>query len=197
MFILIGEVMQVLPSSRNTGKRCFYIDDQHSFDSIMSKLLQKAVTEKFAIGFDIETSVDRRPIKLALLQITTSKANLVIDPVGKDLKLFRLVMASENIVKVIHYAQYEKSVLKNYGCEINNVFDTCIWSRNTYGREKSHKLQDVVYRELGMHMSKEEQTSDWFRRPLTDSQIYYAVFDSESIFMIYERINNSDDIGWG
>lgn len=41
----------------------------------------------------------------------------------------------------------------------------------------SHSFDACMLRELNIEISKDEQTSDWFKRPLSEEQIHYALWD--------------------
>jgi DNA polymerase-1 len=51
----------------------------------------------------------------------------------------------------------------------------------------SHKLQDVVRRELGAEMSKEHQKADWGGR-LTDEMLAYAATDTQVLLLLAETL---------
>lgn len=66
-------------------------------------------------------------------------------------------------------------------------------SRVLYGgtdgfKRLRHSLADVVERELGETLPKEEQTSDWSRRPLTHEQVEYAARDAEVLLPLADRL---------
>jgi hypothetical protein len=51
----------------------------------------------------------------------------------------------------------------------------------------SFSLKNLTKRVLGVDISKEEQTSNWFVRPLRDEQLKYAYMDSELAMVLYEK----------
>ena len=145
------------------------------------------------IGLDVETSIYLYPPVLALIQITTKNSNIIIDPFAVDISSFKNILYNKNITKVIHYANFEKSIFAMYGWDIINVFDTCIWSRKHYPKKKypnyKHGLKNVALRELDITISKAQQSSDWMKRPLSEEQILYALLDSELVYELYYHIN--------
>jgi ATP-dependent helicase Lhr and Lhr-like helicase len=55
---------------------------------------------------------------------------------------------------------------------------------------KGHSLREVCARELGMEIDKREQTGNWARRPLTDSQVTYAALDAEVLLRLHARFED-------
>ena len=150
---------------------------------VVAELEREAV-----LGLDVETTLAGR--SLCLMQIATRTHCYLIDALEvADLSPLTEVLASARIRKVIHNASFERSVLGRHGLLIDGVVDTLEISRARYGRklEGGHSLKAVCARELGLEMSKEEQTSDWARRPLSERQIRYAALDAEVLLQLYDR----------
>ena len=80
-------------------------------------------------------------------------------------------------------------MLAAVGVALHGVVDTCILSREHRGMDAlgGHSLATVVERELRMYLSKEEQTSSWTRRPLSDEQIAYAAADAAVLLEVHAR----------
>ncbi len=135
-------------------------------------------TEPF-VALDVETTLTDK--RLCLVQIGTARVSYLIDPftVG-DLAPLARVLSSPSVEKVIHNAQFERSVLGALGIEIENVLDTLVASRERYGSlGAGHSLRAVGRRELDLVIDKRCQTSDWTARPLTPEQEAYAALDVE------------------
>ena len=54
---------------------------------------------------------------------------------------------------------------------------------------KLRGLAKLVYRVLGCHLDKSEQTSNWHRRPLSQSQLDYAALDANCLLQVYHAVN--------
>lgn len=131
------------------------------------------------VALDVETTLTDK--RLCLVQLGTPRANYLIDPftVGDLAPLARLLESSA-VEKVIHNAQFERSVLGALGIPIENVYDTLVESRQRYGPlGAGHSLLAVSRRELDLVIDKRCQTSDWSRRPLRPEQEAYAALDVE------------------
>lgn len=149
------------------------------------------LAQESRIGLDVETTLrDRR---LCLIQVANATDTWLIDPLQiDDLSAFAALMVDPGVVKIIHNATFEKSVLKQHDMRITPVLDTLKRSREVRGRKipGRHSLAAVTVRELGETMSKEEQTSDWRRRPLSTSQVQYAALDAEILLRVADALGD-------
>jgi ribonuclease D len=121
------------------------------------------------------------------VQLGTPTATYLVDPlVVDDLDGLRALLESQDVVKVIHNAAFEKAVLGELGFAIENVYDTLDESRRRFGKlGGGHSLRAVARRELDRPLDKRNQTSDWTRRPLTAEQERYAAMDVEVLVDLY------------
>ncbi|HRE89092.1 MAG TPA: ribonuclease D, partial [Myxococcota bacterium] len=135
------------------------------------------------VGLDVETTLER---SLCLIQMAGTSQTWLIDAleVG-DLAPLARVLASPTIVKVIHHAAFEREVLGQHGLGLEAVFDTCEESRARRPGIEGLSLQAVCERELGVWLEKREQTSDWSKRPLSESQVAYAALDAEVLLVLH------------
>ena len=140
------------------------------------------------VALDVETTlVDR---DLCTLQLGTPAFNAIVDATAiTDLEPLAAILDQGDIVKVIHDASFERSVLGRLNLSITNVFDTLATSRRLRGRtiDGGHSLAACCRRELGLELDKSEQTSDWTRRPLTARQLAYAALDVEVLIALHGR----------
>jgi ribonuclease D len=118
--------------------------------------------------------------KTCLVQIGTRRQIYLIDPLAlggpAELSPLAPVFASPNIRKVFHAAEYDIFVLKrDCSFEFANLFDTMI-SAQLLGYP-SVGLSRIAARHFDVNLPKDEQRSDWSRRPLTQQQMSYAAAD--------------------
>lgn len=127
-----------------------------------------------AIGLDVETTFPRQ--RLCTVQIASPSDLGIIDALAVDLLPLAPVFSGRSPIKIIHNASFERRVLGEHGLELAGVFDTLKASRTKRGRRAKggHRLDAVCRRELGINIDKEEQRSDWSRRPLSARQLRYA-----------------------
>jgi len=161
-----------------------WVDDIAGLSDACAAMAQEPV-----LGLDVETLLDLA--SCCLIQIAAPARTWIIDPLAlTSLDPLAPVFASAAITKVIHNAQFERRVLAKLGILLDGVFDTLDTSRARYGRDAAggHSLAAVVRRELGHHVDKTQQTSNWAQRPLTDAQLRYAAADAEVLLALREAL---------
>jgi ATP-dependent helicase Lhr and Lhr-like helicase len=157
-------------------------------DTDLLALCADLATRKF-IALDVETTLFDRD--LCLIQVGVDEYSAVIDPRAPiDLEPLARIFESQSIVKVIHNASFERSVLQRANIAIANVFDTLAASRRLRGKQAGgHSLAAVCRRELDKVLDKSQQISDWTRRPLTGAQVNYAALDVEVLVDLFARFS--------
>jgi ATP-dependent Lhr-like helicase len=176
------EASAVTPQQAAPGRLpVHWIADQLSFERLCEALASESV-----IGLDVETTLSDHA--LCLLQVASSQGVFVVDAFEiEDFRPLDPILRAATPTKVIHNASFERQVLAKHGLEILHVFDTLQVSRAQRGKQvEGHTLKAVCARELGVTMDKEEQTSDWSRRPLRPAQVRYAALDAEVMLRLYE-----------
>jgi ATP-dependent Lhr-like helicase len=157
-----------------------WVDSAAGLERLVEQLLKENV-----IALDVETALDFS--SLCLVQIGTKDRTWIIDALRvSNLRPLASVFCSKTIIKVIHNAKFERRILAKSGLEIAAVFDTIDASRQQHGRNVlgGHSLAAVVARELELNLNKNDQTSNWTRRPLTPEQIAYAAADVEVLIAL-------------
>ena len=104
-------------------------------------------------------------------------SNFVIDPLAiPDLSPLKPLFSDVNIQKIFHGADYDvRSLHRDFGIEINNLFDTELASR--FLGVTGTGLDAVVKQHLDICLDKKYQKKDWSKRPLPAEMIEYAASD--------------------
>jgi ribonuclease D len=129
--------------------------------------------------------------KTCLVQVATRKDSWLIDPLelGGPANLAPLgpVFASPDVRVLFHAAEYDIFVLKR-DCDFtfDNLFDTMV-SAQLLGYP-AIGLAALVEHHFGVNLPKDEQRSDWSRRPLSDKQLSYALSDVLYLVKLSEKL---------
>jgi ribonuclease D len=93
------------------------------------------------------------------------------------------------VIKLFHYARFDVSVMKHYlGCQTKPIFCTKIASKLVRTYTDRHSLKDLVSELLQIELDKTNQSSDWARHDLSESQMEYAANDVRVLPPIYDKI---------
>ena len=143
-----------------------------------------ALASEPVVGLDVETTLAKRI--LCLIQIAGREATYLVDALElPDLEPLGQLLANGETTKLIHYAPFEREVLGRQGFVLDGVVDTREVSIRLRRAASGHSLREVCARELGVEIDKREQTGDWTRRPLTESQVNYAALDAEVLLRLF------------
>ena len=128
--------------------------------------------------------------KLGLIQLGFSKEECFLVDVLADLDLQPLgdMLRSETIVKILHDAQQDLTILRQTtGAYPKNIFDTR-YAAGFIGLRSTISLNDLVITLCGITLAKTETRTNWLQRPLSSSQVEYALDDVRYLTEIRETI---------
>ena len=161
------------------------IDTRADLDALAQDLLAEKV-----LAFDTEAdSFYHYFDKTCLVQVATRRHIYLIDPLAlggpAELSPLGPVFADPGIRKIFHAAEYDIFVLKrDCSFEFTHLFDTMV-SAQLLGYP-SVGLASLAERHYGVNMPKDEQRSDWSRRPLREKQLNYAAADVVYLIALQE-----------
>jgi ribonuclease D len=88
------------------------------------------------------------------------------------------LLTDASVTKLFHFARFDIAMFRQYlGVEVRPVYCTKIASKLVRTYTDRHGLKDLVREILGVELSKEQQSSDWGARELTEKQLAYAASD--------------------
>lgn len=129
--------------------------------------------------------------KLCLIQAAAPGVEAVIDPLSPDLDLapFLALMANRGVLKVFHAARQDLEIFLKLGEALPHpVFDTQI-AGMACGFGDSVAYDALVQQVLKRRLDKSSRFTDWSRRPLSDSQLAYALADVTHLCDLYPRMH--------
>jgi ribonuclease D len=140
--------------------------------------------------------------KLCLIQAAAPGVEAVIDPLasGLDLQPLLELMADASVLKVFHAARQDLEIFQNLGEALPHpVFDTQIAAMAAgYGDTVAYDA--LVQQVLKRRLDKSSRFTDWSRRPLSESQLAYALADVTHLRDLYPRLRQSleqrDRLSW-
>ncbi len=172
------------------------IEDTAELASAARKM---AKTAEIACDLEADSMYHFRE-KVCLIQIAAADETLVIDPLKlADLSPLKPVMANRRIRKVLHGADYDiRSLYRDFGIVVNNLFDTELASRFLGIRETG--LDAVLQDRFGVHLDKKYQRKDWSKRPLPEPMMAYAAQDVHYLLrlagILTEELRAKDRLAW-
>ena len=100
------------------------------------------------------------------------------------------LLVDPNIKKVFHYARFDVAIIKKYlKVQTNSIYCTKIASKLVRTYTDKHGLKDLCKELLNLDLSKQQQSSDWGAKVLTEEQKTYAASDVLYLHKIKEILD--------
>jgi ribonuclease D len=146
------------------------------------------------VAVDTETmGLNPRRDRLCLVQLSAGdgSAHLVQLEAGQyDAPRLKRLLADPAVLKIFHFARFDIAALKRYlGIITAPVYCTKTASRLARTFTDRHGLKDLVKDLLGVELSKQQQSSDWGARSLSDEQMRYAASDVLHLHQLRARLD--------
>lgn len=152
----------------------------------------REIDEAQRFSMDLEFIPERTyDPELCLVQVATDTGAHIIDPlVLRQLDPLWERVANPQILKVLHAAEQDLILVYSWsGLIPKNVFDTQI-AAGFIGFGYPVGYGKLVQQILGVQLTKTESFTDWMNRPLTKSQIEYALDDVHHLLPLYDKVMN-------
>ncbi len=169
--------------------------DKKNFEHIttdrqLNKFVQAAESSSY-IGFDTEfVSENRYRPELCLIQVATDSSLAIIDSLAiEDVSPFWKMLVEGSQLTIAHAAREELLFcFRACGQTPENMFDVQL-AAGFVGSDYPASYGNLVSRQLGKTIDKGETRTDWKRRPLSDSQIDYALEDVVHLYPLFEKLS--------
>jgi ribonuclease D len=132
--------------------------------------------------------------RLCLVQLSDGKGDehLVRFARGSDYSAPRLkaLLADSNRLKLYHFARFDIGIMQAYlGIMAAPLYCTRTASRLVRTYTDRHGLKELIKEMLNVDVSKQQQTSDWGARELTEAQRDYAASDVRYLHQLKEKLD--------
>ncbi|NNE62934.1 MAG: ribonuclease D [Gammaproteobacteria bacterium] len=127
---------------------------------------------------------------LSLIQIATEKHMACIDPLAiGELSPLIALFQNPNLVKVFHSPSQDLEILyQQFGILPDPVFDTQL-AAAVLGYTHQISYAELVSEITGVKLEKKHTRADWSRRPLSSSELDYAMDDVRYLLPVYRHLN--------
>lgn len=162
-----------------------YIDSQDKLDSFIETAKQAKV---LAIDTEFLREKTYYP-NLCLVQVAADDVVAIIDPFEVDgLESLKPLLLDEGIVKVFHAGSQDLEIIYNELKVLPKpLFDVQI-AGSMLGQSFQSGLATLLSAFLGINIKKSDSFTDWTHRPLSDSQINYAIEDVIYLPALYSKM---------
>jgi len=166
------------------------ITEQGEFDELCSHIREEGI-----VAFDTEfvSEFTHRP-ELALLQFATPKQVAAVDPYEvRNLDSWWSIMADDTTTVVVHGGQAEVRFCTTLAKQLPQLLIDVQIAEGMRSRSYPLGYVALVDRVLRRGVHGKETRTDWRRRPLTASQIQYALEDVKHVLEVWQRQRDSLD----
>ncbi len=128
--------------------------------------------------------------KLCLVQVADDESAHAIDPLADGLDLTPLtdLLANENVLKVMHACRQDMEIFyQMMGTLPAPIFDTQV-AAMVCGFGDSVGYETLVTKIAKSQLDKSARYTDWSKRPLTNTQLNYALGDVTHLRVIYRTL---------
>ena len=134
------------------------------------------------IAVDTETmGLNPSRDRLCLVQVSSGDGDAHLVQISKDQILapnLCKILSNPDVLKIFHFGRFDIAVIFiRFNVLCNSVYCTKIASKLVRTFTERHGLKNILQDLISVDVSKQQQSSDWGRPVLTQSQIDYAASD--------------------
>ena len=134
--------------------------------------------------------------RLCLIQISAGNGDAHLIKIEKSIaspqlkyKNLKKVLQNKNILKIFHFARFDLAALNFYVCKVEgNIWCTKIASKLSRTYTNKHGLSDLTKELLSIEISKEQQSSNWGNKIISQKQKKYASNDVLYLHNLKEKL---------
>jgi len=147
-----------------------------------------------SVAIDSETlGLNPHRDRLCVVQLSSGDGNAHLvhfnEPVY-DAPNLKKLLSDPNVEKLFHYARFDVAVIEKYlGISCAPVYCTKIASKLVRTYTDRHGLKALCQELLGIDLSKQQQSSDWGKKELSEAQVTYAASDVLYLHQLQEILD--------
>lgn len=171
-------------------------------DSSALQDLVVALRKAPAVAIDTEFMRERTYFaRLCLIQLASDDVAAIVDPLAiDDLSALRELMVDTAVVKVFHAGSQDLEIFfRLLGEATTPVFDSQV-AATLAGFPQQVGYGALVKEMMGVSLDKGDTYTDWAKRPLSDTQVEYALNDVRYLPEMYRRLTaelkREGRLGW-
>ncbi len=146
-----------------------------------------------SVAVDTETlglNVNRDRLCLIQLSAGDDAAHLVQFDGAYGAPRLKALLTDPSVLKIFHFARFDIAVLQKYlGVETKPLYCTKIASKLVRTYTDRHGLKDLAGELLGIELSKQQQSSDWGAKELSQQQLAYAASDVLHLHALKDKLD--------
>ncbi|MGV8082941.1 MAG: ribonuclease D [Coriobacteriia bacterium] len=184
-------------SAPSTAPRSVYVTDVDELKALVQELRVAP-----AIGVDTEFLRERTYFaRLCLVQLASDEVAAIVDPLAiSDLSPLWDLMVDPGVLKLFHSGTQDLDIFcRLSGQATTPVFDTQL-AATLAGFQQQVGYGALVKEMLGVSLDKSDTYTDWSRRPLSDTQVEYALNDVRYLPELHRRLSatltREGRLGW-
>ena len=182
---LQGEIPEWDSNDNDGEKNLVYVTDVEELRRLVAQL-----REAPAVGIDTEFMRERTYYaRLCLIQLATDDVAAIVDPLSiEDLSPLCDLFADQAVAKVLHAGSQDLEIFYRV-CDLAAapVFDTQV-AATLAGFPQQVGYGALVQEMFGVKLDKGDSYTDWAKRPLSDTQVEYALNDVRYLPEMYRRL---------
>ncbi len=169
-----------------------YVTDTASLEALVEQARTSPV-----VGLDTEFMRERTYwARLCLIQLATDDVTAIIDPLAlPDLSPLAPLLSDPTVVKVFHAGSQDLEIFyREFGFATAPVFDTQL-AATLAGFPQQVGYGALVKEVAGVAIDKGDTYTDWSKRPLSGTQVEYALNDVRYLPEIYRKLHEGLERG--
>ena len=144
--------------------------------------LPAGLTFGASVAVDTETmGLNPERDQLCVVQLSAGDGNahvVQLDRGTYNAPNLRALMANQDVLKIFHFARFDVAMIQRYlGVVTAPVYCTKVASKLVRTYTDRHGLKDLAREVVNVDLSKQQQSSDWGARDLSEAQLAYAASD--------------------